>query len=108
MMLRAELAVHRNRTLKLRDVSAISMIHCYGDTILFQKHYVLMTQMTLILIPGLDGSGKFFEPFVEHYGRAHTQIIPLPESGPQDYTALTEYVLQRLPGNKDYVLLGES
>jgi pimeloyl-[acyl-carrier protein] methyl ester esterase len=64
--------------------------------------------MTLILIPGLDGSGRFFEPFLERYGRAHTQVIPLPESGPQDYATLTEYVLQRLPKNKDYVLLGES
>ncbi len=64
--------------------------------------------MTLILIPGLDGSGKFFEPFLEYYGRAHAEVIPLPQSGPQDYAALTEYVSQRLPRNKDYVLLGES
>jgi pimeloyl-ACP methyl ester carboxylesterase len=64
--------------------------------------------MTLVLIPGLDGSGTFFEPFLERYGRAHAQVIPLPQSGPQDYVALTEYVSQRLPENKDYVLLGES
>jgi pimeloyl-ACP methyl ester carboxylesterase len=64
--------------------------------------------MMLILIPGLDGSGNFFEPFLDHYGRAQAQVIPLPQSGPQDYAALTEYVLQHLPDNKDYVLLGES
>src|SRR5688572_15115527 len=67
-----------------------------------------MTFMTLILIPGLDGTGEFFQPFLEVYGREHAQVIPLPQSGPQDYATLTEYVLQRLPADRDYVLLAES
>lgn len=64
--------------------------------------------MTLILIPGLDGTGEFFKPFLDVYGRENTQVIPLPQSGPQDYATLTEDVLQRLPSDRDYVLLAES
>jgi pimeloyl-[acyl-carrier protein] methyl ester esterase len=67
-----------------------------------------MTFMTLVLIPGLDGTGEFFQPFLEVYGRDHAHVIPLPQSGPQDYATLTEYVLQRLPTDRDYVLLAES
>lgn len=64
--------------------------------------------MTLVLVPGLDGTGEFFKPFLDIYGRDRVQVIPLPQEGPQDYAALTEYVAQRLPVDRDYVLLGES
>ncbi len=64
--------------------------------------------MILVLIPGLDGTGEFFKPFLDVYGRQSAQIIPLPQSGPQDYASLTEYVAQRLPEDQDYVLLAES
>lgn len=64
--------------------------------------------MILVLVPGLDGTGEFFKPFLDIYGRDKAQLIPLPQDGPQDYAALTEYVAQRLPVDRDYVLLGES
>lgn len=64
--------------------------------------------MNLVLIPGLDGTGEFFKPFLDVYGRADAQVIALPQDGPQDYGALTEYVAQRLPVDRDYVLLAES
>lgn len=64
--------------------------------------------MNLVLIPGLDGTGEFFKPFLDLYGRAGAQVIALPQEGPQDYAALTEYVAQRLPADHDYVLLAES
>jgi pimeloyl-[acyl-carrier protein] methyl ester esterase len=64
--------------------------------------------MVLVLVPGLDGTGEFFKPFLDVYGRAYAQVIALPQEGPQDYAALTEYVAQRLPAKRDYVLLGES
>lgn len=64
--------------------------------------------MKLVLIPGLDGTGEFFKPLLDVYGRDTAQLIPLPQEGPQDYAALTEYVAQRLPVDGDYVLLGES
>lgn len=64
--------------------------------------------MTLVLIPGLDGTGEFFKPFLDIYGRDRAELIPLPQHGAQDYAALTEYVAQRLPVNRDYVLLAES
>ncbi|HEX5055227.1 MAG TPA: alpha/beta fold hydrolase [Gammaproteobacteria bacterium] len=64
--------------------------------------------MTLVLIPGLDGTGEFFKPFLDIYGRDRAEVISLPQAGPQDYAALTEYVAQQLPVNRDYVLLAES
>jgi pimeloyl-ACP methyl ester carboxylesterase len=64
--------------------------------------------MILVLVPGLDGTGEFFKPFLDVYGRQHTQVIPLPQSGPQDYARLTEHVLRHLPADRDYVVLAES
>ncbi len=63
-------------------------------------------QMKLVLLPGLDGTGDLFTPFLSRMS-CTTQIIRLPQSGPQDYDSLTEYVISQLP-DEEFVLLAES
>ena len=63
-------------------------------------------QMKLVLLPGLDGTGDLFAPLLSSI-TCPTQIIRLPQSGPQDYDTLTEYVLSQLP-DEEFVLLAES
>ena len=63
--------------------------------------------MKLVLLPGMDGTGDLFLPLIQELGQFDKQIIPLPESGKQDYTTLSKYVSDKLP-NKDFFLIAES
>lgn len=63
--------------------------------------------MKIVLLPGLDGSGKLFEPILPFLDTDNTTVIPLPNSGAQDYETLKEYVKDKLP-NEDYILVAES
>lgn len=63
--------------------------------------------MKLVLLPGLDGTGELFEPFLQALPiTLKVQVIAYPNRE-QNYTELTEFVLSQLP-NEDFVLLGES
>lgn len=65
--------------------------------------------MTLVLLPGMDGTGDLFAPFVEALGPAQeVQIVRYPGHAPLDYSALVDLVRQALPAEGPYVLLGES
>ena len=65
--------------------------------------------MKIVLLPGLDGTGVMFKPFIDVLPK---DIEPLVISYPNDkrlgYEELIEYVLTRLPDNDDYILIGES
>lgn len=63
--------------------------------------------MKLVLLPGLDGTGLMFAPFLSLLQSFDTQIIPFPQSGSQDYNTLKELVKSQLP-NEDFVLIAES
>lgn len=66
--------------------------------------------MKLILLPGLDGSGELFKPFIDElYSLADVDIVIIkyPIEGEQSYKGLKEYVLARLPDD-EFILLGES
>lgn len=63
--------------------------------------------MRLILLPGMDGTGKLFVPLVSLIPDIDVEVIPLPETGPQDYDSLTDWVSSKLP-ESDFVLLAES
>jgi len=63
--------------------------------------------MQLVLLPGMDGTGRLFAPFLSELEHHNSQIISLPDSGPQDYPSLCEWLLPRLP-QRPFVLLGES
>ena len=65
--------------------------------------------MKIVLLPGMDGTGIMFEPFIEALPK---DIEPLIISYPNDkrlgYEQLVDYVLTRLPDTDDYILVGES
>jgi len=63
----------------------------------------------LVLLPGLDGTGILFRPFVETLGASiDTQIVTYPAHQPLGYTELEALVRKALPGDRRFVVLGES
>jgi len=64
--------------------------------------------MKLVLLPGLDGTGKLFAPLIEALPNSiDIQVITYPLNKEQSYHELIEYVKQNLP-REDFVLLAES
>ncbi|WP_437670362.1 alpha/beta fold hydrolase [Sorangium sp. So ce131] len=68
--------------------------------------------LRLLLLPGLDGTGALFEPFVSALSALSADIAPevvrYPADRALDYDALEALVAERLPARGPYVLLGES
>lgn len=62
----------------------------------------------LVLLPGLDGTGKLFAQFLHMLRDVDTQIIGYPTQVPLGYEALEALVRASLPTQRPYVLLGES
>ena len=65
--------------------------------------------MKIVLLPGLDGTGVLFRPFVE---RLPADLTPIIASYPPDqqlgYSDLLPIVMEKLPREEPFVLLGES
>ncbi len=65
--------------------------------------------LTLVLLPGMDGTGELFGPFIQAMGSAQTvQVIRYPMDRPLGYAELVDWAAQQLPPDVPYVLLGES
>lgn len=65
--------------------------------------------LTLVLLPGMDGTGLLFEPFIHALGNAATvRVIAYPVDQPMGYEALRLFVDSALPDNAPFVLLAES
>jgi pimeloyl-ACP methyl ester carboxylesterase len=65
--------------------------------------------LTLILLPGLDGTGLLFEPFIQALGKqTRVRLVGYPRDKPLQYQELKSYVKSLLPDNEQYVLLAES
>jgi pimeloyl-ACP methyl ester carboxylesterase len=63
----------------------------------------------LVLLPGLDGTGKLFSEIVKALeGRVATRIIDYPKDVPLGYDELEVLVRTALPDDRPFVLLGES
>ncbi len=65
---------------------------------------------TLVLLPGMDGTGLLFQPFVEalgDVGEVEVRTIAYPAREPLDFAALTEVACAALPSGP-LVILGES
>jgi pimeloyl-ACP methyl ester carboxylesterase len=64
---------------------------------------------TIVLLPGMDGTGDLFTAFVqvlpEHF---EPLIVRYPNNTPLNYDQLTEFVRAHLPASRPFVLLGES
>jgi alpha-beta hydrolase superfamily lysophospholipase len=54
----------------------------------------------------MDGTGELFEAFLSNFDRDYV-VIPLPQSGSQDYAFLANLIKDKLP-TEDYILLAES
>ena len=69
-----------------------------------------MKPVTLVPLPGLDGTGILFEPFVTALmGRFPVTVVTYPISGSaQTYAALQNLAASVLPPEGNLVLLGES
>lgn len=65
--------------------------------------------MHLILLPGLDGSGDLFQPFISALPpQLIPKVVSYPTTIPQTYDDLVSVVNQALPRDTDFILLGES
>lgn len=62
--------------------------------------------MTFVLLPGLDGTARLFQPLIEALG-ADALPVAYPPDQPLGYDELLPYVRARLP-ERPFVLVGES
>jgi len=63
----------------------------------------------LILLPGMDGTGKLFESFIEALPRGYeARPVSYPNDRPLSYPELAKLVMERLPVSEPFVLLAES
>lgn len=64
---------------------------------------------TVCLLPGLDGSGELFAPFIEHIPQNYSvQVIRYPANPKLDWLDLAAEVEQQLPINGPILLIAES
>lgn len=63
--------------------------------------------MRLVLLPGMDGTGYLFAPFIREFG-ATAQVVRYPISSNANYAELEQLVRRELPPREDFFLLGES
>lgn len=64
--------------------------------------------MKLILLPGLDGTGELFAPFLKWLSGLPTQVIAYPPDRAMSYVEHEAFARDKLPADEDYVLLAES
>lgn len=65
--------------------------------------------LTLVLLPGMDGTGLLFKPFIRALGAAATvRVIAYPVDQPMGYEELRLFVESALPEDAPFVLLAES
>jgi pimeloyl-ACP methyl ester carboxylesterase len=63
----------------------------------------------LVLLPGLDGTGKLFAEFLEALDlQSNAHVVPYPPDVPSGYDELEPLVRAALPTQEPFVLLGES
>ena len=68
-----------------------------------------MSRMVLILLPGMDGTGKLFESFVTALaGQLETRVVRYPTGKSLDYQELEQVVRASIPSHGSVILLGES
>ena len=67
------------------------------------------TNLTLVLLPGLDGTGRLFSRFIDQApGRLRTQVVSYPGDREIDYAQLEIDVRAQLPTDGPYAIVGES
>ena len=61
----------------------------------------------IVLLPGMDGSGKLFDDFVLSLG-SKAIVVSYPRDRPLSYEQLQSFVENALPAEEPYILLAES
>ncbi len=65
--------------------------------------------LTLVLLPGMDGTGQLFEPFIAALGSQFKVIVvKYPTVGALGYEPLETIARRSLPASGPFVILGES
>ncbi len=65
--------------------------------------------MKIVLLPGLDGTGILFKPLIESLpSDIEPLIISYPNNKKMNYDELVNYVINKITGNEDFILIGES
>jgi len=65
--------------------------------------------VTLVLLPGVDGTGQLFAPFVAALGQEfNVKVVAYPTAEPLGYDELESIARAALPADGPYVILGES
>ena len=65
--------------------------------------------MKIVLLPGLDGTGELFKPFIDSLPPGIEPIlVSYPPKEKLGYGELSDYVMSRLPKDEEYLLVGES
>ena len=68
-----------------------------------------MAKLTLVLLPGMDGAGTLFEPFVAALaGEFDVTVVAYPPNEPLGYQELELVARASLPASGPYVIVGES
>lgn len=63
----------------------------------------------LVLLPGLDGTGELFSPFIETFpDRDRISVISYPTDYHIPFEQLEDYIIARLPNDRPMIILGES
>ena len=62
----------------------------------------------LVLLPGMDGTGELFAPFIAALDGWPTTVISYPPDREMEYAGHEAHARARLPLDGDYVLLAES
>ena len=67
------------------------------------------TLPALVLLPGLDGTGELFSPFIAAArGTFELQVVRYDHAEDQSYVRLAQSVAPQLPSDREFVLLAES
>src|SRR5690349_8746161 len=65
--------------------------------------------LKVVLLPGMDGTGTLFAPFITALeDAASIKIITYPTDQPLGYAALECLIRDQLPANEPFVLVAES
>ena len=65
--------------------------------------------LKLVMLPGMDGTGDLFTPFLKTLPNTfEPEIIPLPASASMSYREHADYVRDQLPQGEPFLLLAES
>ena len=68
-----------------------------------------MTKFTLVLLPGMDGTGELFAPLIASLGGGfEVRVVSYPRGEALDYAALERLVRAALPSDGAFALVAES